>query len=63
MDAKEMKKRYKLKLLRHNLTQTELARAIGTGVNRVNDAISGRPEGRKYLPLIDRYLKSVAGGR
>lgn len=52
MDKKEIKK----KLIDLNLSQTELAKRLQIPRNRINDAIMGRREGKKYLPMIEEFL-------
>jgi DNA-binding transcriptional regulator YiaG len=54
MNAKKIRK----KLIDLELSQTELAKILGIGVNRVNDAIADRREGKKYQKLITDYLNN-----
>jgi transcriptional regulator with XRE-family HTH domain len=49
-------KKIKIRLIKLGLTQTELGRKLGIPRNRVNDAISGRREGKKYQCEILAYL-------
>ena len=53
MDEKEVKKR----LIDLGLTQTHLSKILNIPRNRVNDAIKGRREGRKYQSPIAKFLK------
>jgi plasmid maintenance system antidote protein VapI len=52
MDSKEARKR----LIDLGLTQTQLGKKLHIPRNRVNDAIGGRREGRKYIKPIAKFL-------
>ncbi len=57
MDNLPFKKWAKKRLIDLDLTQTQLAKKRKIPRNRVNDAINGRREGKKYLPMIILALK------
>ncbi len=52
MDTKEIKKR----LIDLGLSQTQLGKKLKIPRNRINDAIMGRREGKKYQDQIARFL-------
>jgi hypothetical protein len=52
MNEKKIKKR----MIDLDLTQTLLSRAINIPRNRINDAIKGRREGRRYAQQILDFL-------
>jgi transcriptional regulator with XRE-family HTH domain len=52
MNEKKIKKR----LIDLGLTQTELSQQINIPRNRINDAIKGRREGRRYTQQILDFL-------
>lgn len=54
MNSKRIRKR----LIDLDLSQTQLARKLNIPRNRFNDAIAGRREGKKYLPMIILALKN-----
>jgi len=49
--------RLKKKLLDLGLTQTDLALELGIPIQRVNDAIYGRPWGNNHLPKIIEFIR------
>jgi len=53
MDSKLARKR----LIDLGLSQTQLAQKTHIPRNRVNDAIAGRREGKKYQQRIAKFLK------
>ena len=53
MNIKKAKKR----LIDLSLTQTKLAKILGIPRNRINDAIMGRREGKKYQIVIAKFLE------
>jgi hypothetical protein len=50
-------KKIKIKLIELGLTQTQLGKKLNIPRNRVNDAIMGRREGRKYQDQISKFLQ------
>lgn len=46
----------KIRLIEIGISQTQLAKILNCGVNRVNDAIKGRPTGKKHWKKIAKFL-------
>ena len=57
MDSKEAR----IRLIELGFTQTQLGKKLRIPRNRVNDAIAGRREGRKYQKPIADFLKIFHG--
>jgi hypothetical protein len=57
MDKLPFKKQTKIQLIKLGITQTQLSKKLKIPRNRVNDAIMGRREGRKYQSQIAKFLK------
>jgi len=51
----------RIRLIRLGITQTQLGEILKIPRNRVNDAIAGRREGRKYQKPIADYLGLKSG--
>jgi ribosome-binding protein aMBF1 (putative translation factor) len=56
MDNSDFSKDVRKRLIDMGLSQTSLGKKLGIRVNRVNDAIAGRREGRKYIKIIADFL-------
>lgn len=56
-DMTIFEKEVRIRLLNLGINQTELGKKTNIPRNRVNDAIKGRREGRKYRKLIAEFLE------
>jgi len=60
-DTSEFEKDVRKRLIDLGISQTQLSRIIKIPRNRINDAIRGRREGRRYQQAIIDYLSQNSG--